>query len=200
MRYKMTQEAEKAVSKGAKFAARMGSSVIGTEHLLYGLCAASGVAQTILKENKLQKEDIQYEIENYIGKSNTALLDRGDVTLSPKLESIISDAGSEAEKYEAEAVGTEHLLIAIIKDMSTVAYKILLSSGANIQKIYMDIITTMGVDQVKAKNDLLMTRTKAGRKSAAGGVATPTLDQFARDLNMLAKDGKIDPVIGREEK
>ena len=176
----------------------MGSSVIGTEHLLYGLCAASGVAQTILKENKLLKEDIQYEIENYIGKSDTALVDRGDITLSPRLEHLIEDAAREAEKYEAEAVGTEHLLIAILRDMSTVAYKILLSSGANIQKIYMDIITTMGVDQVKAKNDLLMTRTQAGRQGAKnGGIATPTLDQFARDLNVLAKDGKIDPVIGR---
>ncbi|MBQ7201118.1 MAG: ATP-dependent Clp protease ATP-binding subunit, partial [Eubacterium sp.] len=200
MRHKMTQEAEKALSKGAKFAAKMGSSVIGTEHLLYGLCAASGVAQTILKENKLLKEDIQYEIENYIGKSDTALVDRGDITLSPRLEHLIEDAAREAEKYEAEAVGTEHLLIAILRDMSTVAYKILLSSGANIQKIYMDIITTMGVDQVKAKNDLLMTRTQAGRQGAKnGGIATPTLDQFARDLNVLAKDGKIDPVIGRED-
>lgn len=178
----------------------MGSSVIGTEHLLYGLCAASGVAQTILKENKLLKEDIQYEIENYIGKSDTALVDRGDITLSPRLEHLIEDAAREAEKYEAEAVGTEHLLIAILRDMSTVAYKILLSSGANIQKIYMDIITTMGVDQVKAKNDLLMTRTQAGRQGAKnGGIATPTLDQYARDLNVLAKDGKIDPVIGRED-
>ncbi len=176
----------------------MGNSVIGTEHLLYGLCAASGVAQTILKENKLEKEDIQYEIENYVGRSDTALADPGDATLSPRLEELIASAGREADKLEAEMIGTEHLLIAILKDISTVAYKILLNSGANIQKIYMDIITTIGVDPAKAKSELIQTRTMAKRRGG-GGPATPTLDQFARDLNALAKEGKIDPVIGRDD-
>ena len=177
----------------------MGSSVIGTEHLLYGLCAASGVAQTILKENKLEKEDIQYEIENYIGRADTALTDPGEATLSPRLEEIITAAGKEADNLEAEMIGTEHLLIAILKDISTVAYKILLNSGANIQKIYMDIITTIGVDPAKAKSDLIQTRTMAKRRGNGGGHSTPTLDQFARDLNTMAKEGKIDPVIGRED-
>ncbi|MBR6229562.1 MAG: ATP-dependent Clp protease ATP-binding subunit [Eubacterium sp.] len=196
MRQKMTAEAEKAISKGAKFAAKMGTSIIGTEHLLYGLCAASGVAQTILKENKLQKEDIQYEIENYIGRTDMALQDPGEATLSPRLEELIVSAGKEADNLGAELIGTEHLLIAILKDISTVAYKILLNSGANIQKIYMEIITTIGADQAKAKNDLIMSRTMAKR---GGRQNTPTLDQFARDLNALAKEGRIDPVIGRED-
>ena len=183
------------ITKAAKFAAKMGNPVIGTEHLLYGLCAAPGVAQTILKENKLQKEDIRYEIENYIGRSDTALMDVGESTLSPKLEDIIQNSGIEAEKLGATEIGTEHLLIAVLKDISSVAYKILLSSGANIQKIYMDIITTIGADPAIAKNDLIATRTRMRRK----GTTTPTLDQFARDLNTLAKEGKIDPVIGRED-
>lgn len=174
----------------------MGTSIIGTEHLLYGLCAASGVAQTILKENKLQKEDIQYEIENYIGRTDMALQDPGEATLSPRLEELIVSAGKEADNLGAELIGTEHLLIAILKDISTVAYKILLNSGANIQKIYMEIITTIGADQAKAKNDLIMSRTMAKR---GGRQNTPTLDQFARDLNALAKEGRIDPVIGRED-
>ena len=173
--------------------------MIGTEHLLYGLCAASGVAQTILKENKLEKEDIQYEIENYVGRSDTALLDPEEASLSPRLEEIITSAGKEAEKLKAELIGTEHLLIAILKDITTVAYQILLNSGANIQKIYMDIITTIGADPAKAKSELIQTRTQARRKGMGGGQATPTLDQYARDLNTLAKEGKIDPVIGRED-
>ena len=185
MRQKMTAEAEKAISKGAKFAAKMGNSVIGTEHLLYGLCAASGVAQTILKENKLEREDIQYEIENYIGHADTAVVDPREATLSPRLEEIILSAGKEAVKLDAELIGTEHLLIAILRDMSTVAYKILLNSGANIQKIYMDIITTLGVDPAKAKSDLLQSRSQAKRKNL--GQETPTLNQYARDLNALAK-------------
>ena len=192
----MTSEAEKAISKGAKFAAKMGNSVIGTEHLLYGLCAASGMAQTVLRENKLLKEDIQYEIENYVGRSTTALTEPGEATLSPRLEEIIVAAGREAEHAGAERIGTEHLLIAILKDMSTVAYQILLNSGAQIQKIYMDITTTIGLDPVQAKNELLQTRTQAARKKSQ---ATPVLDQFARDLNALAAAGKIDPVIGRQD-
>ncbi|MBO6108336.1 MAG: ATP-dependent Clp protease ATP-binding subunit [Eubacterium sp.] len=191
----MTPEAEKALMKAAKFAAKIGNPVIGTEHLLYGLCAASGVAQTILKENKLLKEDIQFEIESYVGRADTALLELGESSLSPRLEEVILSAGREAEKYGAQMVGTEHLLIAIIRDMSTVAYKILLNSGANIQKIYMDIATTIGADPTKAKNDLLMTRTAARRK----GQTTPVLDQFSRDLNALAREGRIDPVIGRDD-
>ena len=174
----------------------MGNSVIGTEHLLYGLCAASGMAQTVLKENKLLKEDIQFEIENYIGRSNTALTEPGDATLSPRLEELILAAGREAVHVGADKIGTEHLLIAILKDITTVAYQILLNSGANIQKIYMDITTTIGLDPVQAKNELLQTRTQAARKKRQN---TPVLDQFARDLNALAKEGRIDPVIGRED-
>ncbi|MBR1873352.1 MAG: ATP-dependent Clp protease ATP-binding subunit [Eubacterium sp.] len=195
MRQKMTPEAEKAISKGAKFAAKMGSSIIGTEHLLYGLCAASGMAQTILRENKLQKEDIQYEIDNYIGRTDTALIDPGEATLSPRLEETILVAEKEAVKYGAEMIGTEHLLLAILRDISTIAYKILMNSGANTQKIYGDIIATIGADPAAAKTDLLATRTQRHRK----GNQTSTLNQFARDLNALASEGKIDPVIGRED-
>ncbi len=183
------------ITKAAKFAAKMGNPVIGTEHLLYGLCAAPGMAQTILKENKLQKEDIRYEIETYIGRADTALMDTAESTLSPKLEETILAAGKQAEALGEKEVGTEHLLMAVLKDINTVAYKILLSSGANIQKIYMDIVTTLGMDPAQAKNELIATRTKYKKKSTQ----TPVLDQFARDLNQLAREGKIDPVIGRED-
>ena len=162
---------------------------------MYGLCAASGMAQTILRENKLQKEDIQYEIENYIGRTDTALIDPGEATLSPRLEETILVAEKEAVKYGAEMIGTEHLLLAILRDISTIAYKILMNSGANTQKIYGDIIATIGADPAAAKTDLLATRTQRHRK----GNQTPTLNQFARDLNALASEGKIDPVIGRED-
>ena len=183
------------ITKAAKFAAKMGNPVIGTEHLLYGLCAAPGTAQTILKENKLQKEDIKFEIESYIGRSDTALIDSAESTLSPKLEEIILAAGKQAEDLGEKEVGTEHLLMAVLRDINTVAYKILLSSGANIQKIYMDIVTTLGMDPQQAKTDLIATRTKYKKKNTQ----TPVLDQFARDLNQRAREGKIDPVIGRED-
>ena len=95
----------------------------------------------------------------------------------------------------ASKIGTEHLLLAILKDTSCMAYQILLSAEANIQKLFMDVITTIGGDVTAAKNELIASRTKNKRNASQ----TPVLDQYARDLNQYARDGKIDPVLNRED-
>lgn len=195
MRKQFTTEAEKALGRAAKFAVKMGQAVVGTEHLLYGLSAVSGLASKILKENGLDKASLDFEIKNYCGVSDVALLENVECESSPKMESILIQSVEEAEKMEAEKVGTEHLLLAILKDISCVAYKVLLASGANIQKIYMDIITTVGGDLALAKNELIASRTR-NKKNAS---ATPVLDQYARDLNQYAEEGKLDPVLNRDD-
>ena len=194
MKRDFTAEAEKVLNKAAKFAIKMGNQVMGTEHLLFGLVAAPGLASHVLRENGLDKDGIQFEIENYCGHGTTAVLDSLKGDMSPKLEQLLVKCDEEAVKMESDRVGTEHMLMAILKDTSCVAYQVLIAAGANIQKIYMDIATTAGADLAMAKNDLIASRTKNRRNQSS----TPVLDQYARDLNEYARDGILDPVLGRD--
>lgn len=195
MRGQFTGEAEKVIDRAAKFAVRMESAVIGSEHLLYGLSTAPGLASRILKENGIVKEVIRFQIQQRIGNGAVLAADRTDGGMSPKLEELLIKSGDEALAMKATKVGTEHLLLAILKDTSCMAYQILLAAEANIQKIFMDIITTVGGDVTAAKNELIASRSRNKRNASQ----TPVLDQYARDLNQYAVDGKIDPVLNRED-
>lgn len=194
MSRQFTAEAEKALNKAAKFAIRMGQRIVGSEHLLFGLSAAPGVAARVLKENGMDKERIDIEVREYCGMSDVVEMEplRGET--SPKLEALLLAAAEEAGKMQLKETGTEHMLLAILKDTSCVAYKILLASGAPIQKLYTDIILTTGGDMVQAKNELIASRSRNKKNSG-----TPTLDQYARDLTQYAKDGKLDPVLNRDD-
>ena len=190
----LTAEAEKALNKAAKFAIRMGQRIVGSEHLLFGLSAAPGVAAKVLKENGMDKERLDIEVREYCGMSDVVEMEplRGET--SPKLEALLLAAAEEAGKMQLKETGTEHMLLAILKDTSCVAYKILLASGAPIQKLYTDINLTTGGDMVQAKNELIASRSRNKKNSG-----TPTLDQYARDLTQYAKDGKLDPVLNRDD-
>lgn len=194
MSLQFTAEAEKALNRAAKFAIKMGQRIVGTEHLLYGLGAAPGVASLIMKENSLDKDRLEEEICKYCGMSDTVVLDKMTGETSPKLENLLLQSAAEADKAGAEFTGTEHMLLAMLKDTSCLAYKILIASGVSIQRMYTDTILTIGGDLVQAKNDLLASRSR-GKK----GSATPVLDQYARDLNQYAREGKLDPVLNRED-
>ena len=194
MSRQFTTEAEKALNKAAKFAIRMGQRIVGSEHLLFGLSAAPGVAAKVLKENGMDKERLDIEVREYCGMSDVVEIEplRGET--SPNLEALLLAAAEEAGKMQLKETGTEHMLLAILKDTSCVAYKILLASGAPIQKLYTDIILTTGGDMVQAKNELIASRSRNKKNSG-----TPTLDQYARDLTQYAKDGKLDPVLNRDD-
>ena len=194
MKRDFTAEAEKVLGKAAKFAVKMGNPVMGTEHLLFGLAAAPGMASHVLRENGLDKDGIQFEIENYCGHGTTAVAGPLSGDMSPKLERLLVKCDEEAVKMESSRIGTEHMLMAILKDTSCVAYHVLMAAGGNIQKIYMDIATTAGADLALAKSDLIASRTKNRRSQSS----TPVLDQYARDLNQYARDGILDPVLGRD--
>ena len=194
MSRQFTTEAEKALNKAAKFAIRMGQRIVGSEHLLFGLSAAPGVSDKVLKENGMDKERLDIEVREYCGMSDVVEMEplRGET--SPKLEELLLAAAEEAGKMQLKETGPEHMLLAILKDTSCVAYKILLASGAPIQKLYTDIILTTGGDMVQAKNELIASRSRNKKNSG-----TPTLDQYARDLTQYAKDGKLDPVLNRDD-
>ena len=161
---------------------------------MFGLSAAPGVAAKVLKENGMDKERLDIEVREYCGMSDVVEIEplRGET--SPKLEALLLAAAEEAGKMQLKETGTEHMLLAILKDTSCVAYKILLASGAPIQKLYTDIILTTGGDMVQAKNELIASRSRNKKNSG-----TPTLDQYARDLTQYAKDGKLDPVLNRDD-
>ena len=194
MKRNFTAEAEKVLNKAAKYAVKIGNPVMGTEHLLYGLAAGPGMASHVMRENGLDKDTIQFEITNYCGQGTTQVIDSLSGDMSPRLEELLIRCDEEAVKMESDRIGTEHMLMAVLKDTSCVAYRVLIAAGANIQKISMDIVTTAGGDLALAKNDLIASRTK-NRKNQS---ATPALDQYARDLNQYASEGILDPVLGRD--
>ncbi len=177
-------------------ARELGQNYIGTEHFLLGLLDENtGVAAQVLGENNIAKKDIVELIRAHIAPDhNIAIKDREGYT--PRAEEILSLASSEAKRFRSDLVGTEHILIAILRSTDCVACKILSTMGVNIPKLYADVLTAMGEDPSLVRSDMQ----NVFRSSADEGQSespTPTLDEYSRDLTALAAQGKLDPVIGR---
>lgn len=194
MRKEFTASAERALSKAGEIAARMGTSAIGTEHMLYGLMVVSGTASRILKENGIKKSNILEALEEMRPGGVVEKINQADCDITPRMEEIVISAERIADKNEDAAIGTEHLFLAILKARDTGAGAILEAMNANVQKMYMDAIITIGADLNAAKSEYANSR-GANRK---GKSDTPILDQYSRDLVEYAKDGKLDPVCDRE--
>ena len=124
--------------------------------------------------------------------SKTVLKD-GDAEFTPRAKGVIDRSFGEAERLGSSSVGTEHLLISLLKESECIALRLLNTKGINIQRIYIDVLTAAGQDAASAKSEYLMQR---GRRS--GKSSTPVLDQYSRDLTEYAREGKLDPVIGRD--
>lgn len=194
MRKEFTASAERALSKAGEIAARMGTSAIGTEHMLYGLMVVNGTASRILKENGIKKSNILEALEEMRPGGVVEKINQADCDITPRMEEIVISAERIADKNEDAAIGTEHLFLAILKARDTGAGAILEAMNANVQKMYMDAIITIGADLNAAKSEYANSR-GANRK---GKSDTPILDQYSRDLVEYAKDGKLDPVCDRE--
>lgn len=204
VRKDFTASAERAISKAGEIAVRMGTTAIGTEHLLYGLATVTGTATRILKENDIRKSDVLMVLEdmspvgvNEDEEDDTVIekVNREDCDITPKMEEVVLSAQQIAENNGDARVGTEHLLLAVLKAREdTSAFEIFDSLGANIQKMYMDTILTIGADINAAKNELANSRNANKR----GKSDTPMLDQYSRDLVEYAKEGKLDPVLNRD--
>lgn len=194
LRKDFTASAEKAISKAGEIAARLGTTAIGTEHLLYGVSAVSGTASRILRENDIKKADILAALEEMSPGGVIEKFNRADCDITPRMEEIVASAEQIAQKNEDTGVGTEHLLLAMLKARDTGAGSILESLQANIQKMYVDAILTIGADLNAAKSEFANSR-HANRK---GKTDTPVLDQYSRNLVEYAKEGKLDPVFDRD--
>ena len=189
-----TKQAQKVIELTTKAARRMHHNYIGTEHLLLGLLKeGSGVAACVLMDAGVEEPRLVELIEDLIApSSDVAVLDRKGY--SPRIQHIIETADQEAERFDNENIGTEHLLIALLKEADCAGVRLLNTLGVNIQKIYIETLVAMGEDVNRYKEEIAAS--KSGKKKAVE--VTPTLDQYSRDLTAMVAYGEIDPVIGRE--
>jgi len=193
MNERFTENAKQAINYAREAAYRLNHNYIGTEHLLMGLLQVDGVASRVLQENGVVFEKLVDLVNQLIAPSSSVeIIDGGSFT--PRFKHIVDQSHKEAAKLKAQETGTEHLLIALLRETDCIAVRLLSTLGVNIQKIYVDILAAAGVDINMAKNDFVAGKGKQKAKSA-----TPTLDQYSRDLTEYAREGKLDPVIGRED-
>ena len=191
MRNKFTKSASKALDNSLNVAKSFGHNYVGTEHLLIALVKTKGVASEVMRENGVEEEKLSVLIEEMLeADGNVAVADRPQYT--PRAKKIIENSISEAERLGASQAGTEHLLIALLKETDCLGVRLLNTRGINVQKLYVDLLTATGQDVNSAKNEYMMQKGRRGKS------ATPVLDQYSRNLTEYAKEGRLDPVIGRD--
>ena len=195
MQYRFTPSAAQAVQNAADAAGELGHNYIGTEHLLIGLVREeNGIASRLLEEHDVTEDKLMELVSQLIsGGDSVEVADVSDYT--PRGRRILELSSREAMRFRATAIGTEHLLIALLRDGDCVAVRLLTTMGVNIQKLYTDIVNAMGQDGNQAKKDV----PGKGKGKNRGQSQTPTLDQYSRDLTAMAKEGQLDPVIGRHD-
>ncbi|MDF2822186.1 MAG: clpC [Clostridiales bacterium] len=188
-----TDRAKVAIDAAKEVAREVGHNYVGTEHLLAGLLREdTGLAAKILNTYNVTEEKVLQLIEKYITSNGVAVAEPEFFT--PRVKSILSMSVLEAKKFNVKQAGTEHILIALLRESDCVAVKILVVLGISPQRIYIDMLNAMGVEPSAAKD---FNNKKV--KSQQAQPQTPTLDQFSRDLTALAKENHFDPVIGRNE-
>ncbi len=191
MRNKFTKSASKALDNSLNVAKSFGHNYVGTEHLLIALVKTKGVASEVMRENGVEEEKLSVLIEEMLeADGNVAVADRPQYT--PRAKKIIENSISEAERLGASQAGTEHLLISLLKETDCLGVRLLNTRGINVQKLYVDLLTATGQDVNSAKNEYMMQKGRRGKS------ATPVLDQYSRNLTEYAKEGRLDPVIGRD--
>ena len=194
MQSRFTKKAQEALNHAAETATMLGHGYIGSEHLLLGLIKAEGsLASSILIDNDVTDEKITNLVYQLIAPdSNISVKEPAGYT--PRVRRILENASKEAIRFKSELIGTEHILISIIKETESVAARLLNTIGVSIKKMYVDILVAMGEDTNAYKEDF-----QNGKVRNKDRRTTQTLNQYSRDLTQLAREGKLDPVIGREE-
>lgn len=188
-----TDKAKVALQKAAKAAKDLHQSYIGSEHILVGLVREkTGVAAKVLAENGVQESQLISMIKDLIApEGNLAIMERDGY--SPRATKVLEDSHRLAAKYKSKMTGTEHILLALLREGENVGLRLLNTIGINVQKVYMDTLIAMGEDINQHKDDLAKSRNKKKKDGV-----TITLNQYSRDLTYLAREGKLDPVIGRD--
>ena len=184
-----TRQAQEALNMARKIAAELKHPYVGTEHLLFGLKRVfTGVAGQVLDKNKVDEEQMEKAMDILVSAPEAAKKERKHLEYSPRLRYILEESQNEAAQLASEKVGTEHLLLAMLKDGDCVATRMLMTLNVNIQKLFQDLLLAAGIDPKE-----YMENQKDGEN--VGGI----IDQYSTDLTQEAREGKLDPVIGREK-
>ncbi len=187
-----TDKAKKALNYANRLSRSSGCNYVGTEHILAGLLKeGTGVAAEVLTANNVELEALLKLIDELVAAGEEVTVADRD-GYSPRTQMVLDRAREMADRFDSERIGTEHLLLAIIKEGDCAASRLLNTMGANPQKLFVDILAAMGEDPAQYREEI-----KRGRNEEA--TLTPTLDQYSRDLTAMARAGRLDPVIGREK-
>ena len=196
MTYKFTNRANKAIEIANDIALELGHSYIGTEHILYGLAKeGNGIASKVLENQNVTADDILNKIEELIGSDEPI---ENIVDFTPRTKRVVESAFIEARKLGYNFIGTEHLLIGILREGDCVAAKILLDLNVNIPKLYNEIVKVINEGEDYNSSDNTSNNSNGGKRRGSYN-QTPTLNQFGQDLTKKAEEGKLDPVIGRKQ-
>ena len=195
MQAKFTRQAKAALQIAESAARSWKHSYIGTEHILVGLLKEQeGTAGKILEEFGVDPEKLETLITQLIAPSGVLVAEKS-AGYSPRAQKIKEQAVKEAEKQKEEQAGTEHLLLAMLRETDCVGTRLLYTMGVNIQKLYSAVLSAAEIDSNSTLEELQMQKKQKENKNST----TPTLDQYSRDLTAMAADGKLDPVVGREK-
>lgn len=195
MQEKFTRQARAALKLAESTARSWKHSYIGTEHILVGLLdEQEGTAGKILEEFGVDREKLESLITKLIAPSGVLVAEKS-AGYSPRAQKVREQAVKEAEKQKEDLAGTEHLLLAMLKETDCVGTRLLYTMGVNIQKLYSAVLAAAGIDTNAIPEELQMPKNQKGKQ----GSTTPTLDQYSRDLTAMAADGNLDPVVGRDK-
>ena len=193
MQNKFTEQARKVLEQAAFAAEVNGHCYIGSEHLLLGLIQVEDcLAGRVLLNNDVTENKVLNLIYQLIA-PDCAVSVKEPAAYTPRVKKILVGAANEAARFKADSIGTEHILIAMLKETDSVASRLLNTMGVSVKKIYTELLEGMGEDVSRLREDLQNGRIKQKDKKA-----TAMLDKYSRDLTALAREKKLDPVIGRE--
>ena len=186
-----TGKAKKAIDLATRISKKLDYNYVGTEHILAGLIKeGTGVAAQVLSADGVDYDKLIQMIKDLISPGEgVAMAEKSGMT--PRAERVLERAQEIAEHLGYDEVGTEHILMAIISQGDCAAARLLNTMNVNMQKMYVDILTAIGEDPARYREEL--------QKSRAGASQTPTLDQYSRNLTEMAENGELDPVIGRDK-
>ena len=198
MRNKFTKQAQTALTLAKAAAIDFELGYIGTEHLLLGLLSETeGTAGRVLEEFQVDGKKLVELIDKLVTPAEVGNITEIEMKppYSPRTEKVLKSAVAEAQNSGCEKAGTEHLLLAMLRETDCVGTRLLYTMGVNIQKLYAAVLGAMGYDNESIQEEFQAAKAMQN----PGGSPTPALDQYSRDLTQMAAEGKLDPVVGREK-
>jgi len=194
MTYKFTESAEKAIQYANEITLKLGHNYIGSEHILYGLVKEkTGISNKVLEEQGIVADKVENEIKKIMGE--TLVKTKKILGFTPRTKRILENASAEAKKVASNYIGTEHILVGIMREEDSIAIRILINLSVDLKKIYDNVLKV--INESIAEEKQLKNRVQNNEKDRAYS-ETPTLNQYGVDICENVRKGLIDPIIGRK--